>query len=67
MTPEAMRAKALEWNDLQVLSCMKASVECPHCHAEQGGWVADPRGREQTCDECHKPYRVAADAEVKIG
>ncbi len=44
----------------------RATLDCPHCGAEQDGWMVDPRGCEQTCDECKLPYEVAADASVHI-
>jgi hypothetical protein len=43
-----------------------AELNCPHCGAEQDGWMVDPRGREQTCDACNQPYQVAPDALVQI-
>lgn len=43
-----------------------AALDCPRCGAEQDGWLVDPRGREQTCDECKQPYEVAPDASVQI-
>lgn len=44
----------------------KASLDCPHCGAEQDGWMVDPRGLEQTCDQCNQPYEVAPEASVQI-
>jgi uncharacterized protein (DUF983 family) len=41
-------------------------VECPHCGAHQDGWVNDPRGAEETCDECGEPYKVHNDADLEI-
>jgi hypothetical protein len=40
------------------------SVQCPHCSTTVEGWQADPRGREDTCDHCKKPFAIAADATV---
>jgi hypothetical protein len=40
------------------------SVQCPHCSTTVEGWQADPRGREDTCDHCEKPFAIAADATV---
>lgn len=44
----------------------RASLDCPHCGAEIDGWLRDPRGAQDTCDECKQPYTVAPDASVKI-
>lgn len=44
----------------------RAAVDCPHCGEEQDGWMVDPRGCEQTCDKCKRPYKVAHDALVQI-
>jgi Zn finger protein HypA/HybF involved in hydrogenase expression len=44
----------------------KASCDCPHCGAESYGWLADPRGRVTTCDECNQDFTIAADATVSI-
>lgn len=44
----------------------RATLDCPHCGAEQDGWMVDPRGRAQTCDECKQQYEVSADASVQI-
>lgn len=43
-----------------------AEFDCPHCGAEVIGWLNDPRGREDTCDECKQPYFIADDASVSI-
>jgi len=43
-----------------------AECDCPHCGAEVIGWLNDPRGREETCDECKQPFTIAADASVSI-
>lgn len=42
------------------------STTCPHCEAQSDGWAGDPRGKETTCDECGKAYKVAEKAEVKL-
>lgn len=41
-------------------------TECPFCGEMNGGWVVDPRGKEDTCDHCGMTYIVAEDAEVKL-
>lgn len=41
-------------------------VKCPHCNADADGWYGDPRGKETTCDECDKEFKVAADAELQL-
>lgn len=38
--------------------------DCPHCQAEVLGWMSDPRGREDECDNCGGKYSIAADARV---
>jgi predicted RNA-binding Zn-ribbon protein involved in translation (DUF1610 family) len=43
-----------------------AEFDCPNCGAEVIGWLADPRGREDTCDDCKQPYTIAANASVAI-
>jgi len=48
------------------ISATRASLKCPHCDAEVDGWLHDPRGRDDHCDECKKPYKVAPDARVRI-
>ena len=54
---------------LAVVSTIRArdaALDCPNCGKEIDGWVRDPRGLEDTCDSCKKPYRISATAEVKI-
>lgn len=43
-----------------------ATCDCPHCGEESNGWLADPRGREATCDACGSPFVIADDATVSI-
>lgn len=49
-----------------VVKVSKPSFDCPHCGADVDGWAVDPRGRDDVCDACEKPYTVAADAQLKI-
>lgn len=55
-----------ESKTVTIVRASKAAVDCPHCGAEQDGWMVDPRGLEQTCDACKQPYKVATDALVQI-
>jgi len=41
-------------------------ISCPHCDAEQAGWLADPRGRKYKCDECGETYHVPANVDVRV-
>jgi len=41
-------------------------VNCPLCNSEQPGFVADPRGGDYECDECHSVYHVPANAPIII-
>ncbi|MGS1035930.1 hypothetical protein NFI99_12690 (plasmid) [Burkholderia glumae] len=42
------------------------TVICPHCEAEQEGWMVDPRGRDHECDECGQTYHVPDNVAVKV-
>ena len=56
-------------NMLAVASSIRAShveLDCPNCGALIEGWNRDPRGLEDACDKCKKPYRIARDADVTI-
>lgn len=48
------------------IQCKAVSLNCPHCGATQDGWIADPRGREEECDKCGKPYSVAIDPQINF-
>lgn len=39
-------------------------VECPKCGHITEGWVVDPRGRTEKCDECGTEYRILGDVQV---
>ena len=41
-------------------------VHCPHCDAEVGDWLGDPRGQDVECDECGKAFHVHADADFEL-
>lgn len=48
------------------IKCKAVSLNCPHCGASQDGWMSDPRGCEEKCDECGKPYSVAIDSQINF-
>lgn len=52
--------------EADVIYARAQRVECPHCDAEVDGWFGDPRGTETTCDECGKPFKIAASADVRL-
>lgn len=56
-----MKTKAVE-----AMSVAVRSIICPHCEAEQEGWLADPRGRDHVCDQCGQAYHVPDDVTVKV-
>lgn len=41
-------------------------VICPHCSAENDGWVGDPRSIKTECDECKEVFVVAPNADIKF-
>lgn len=41
-------------------------VVCPHCEAECGDWLGDPRGKGTECDECGQPFHVHQDADLEM-
>lgn len=49
------------------IKCSMVALECPHCGATQEGWLSDPRGREEECDECGQKYGVAIDPHITFG
>jgi hypothetical protein len=55
-----------EKKTVKKITVSKPCFECPHCGADVDGWMIDPRGRDDTCDDCDKPYTIAADADVVI-
>ncbi|WKZ86278.1 hypothetical protein N5B55_04830 [Ralstonia pickettii] len=56
-----MKPKAVE-----AMTVAVRSIICPHCEAEQEGWLADPRGRDHVCDQCGQAYHVPDDVTVKV-
>lgn len=55
-----------ELKEAAVIYARADAVDCPHCGAAVNGWSGDPRGTKTNCDECGKPFKVAATAEVKL-
>lgn len=41
-------------------------VICPNCGERVGGWLGDPRGKEEECDECGQPFTVDNDADLEM-
>lgn len=41
-------------------------VLCPHCGAECGDWLGDPRGHDTQCDECNQPFAIHPDADMEM-
>lgn len=38
--------------------------DCPHCDAQQDGWLSDPRGKDHECEDCGEHYHVPADVKL---
>lgn len=41
-------------------------IRCPYCQAEQDGWVHDPRGAVEKCEDCGETYSVHPDADMEL-
>lgn len=41
-------------------------IECPHCNKLQDGFFGDVRGEIFDCEDCNKPFKVHADADVEL-
>jgi len=48
------------------VNCMEIKTVCPHCGAEEEGWIFDPRGDSTKCESCGNSYTVDSDADVVI-
>jgi hypothetical protein len=58
--PASTSAQAIK---LRIWSC---AIPCPHCGVEQEGWVKDPRGSTETCEDCGKDYHVPNDVPISF-
>lgn len=51
---------------VETMTVTVCSIICPHCEAEQAGWLVDPRGREHECDKCGQTYCVPDNVDIKV-
>jgi uncharacterized protein (DUF983 family) len=42
----------------------EVKIRCPYCGEIIDGWYADPRGLEDTCEECGGTYKTHLDADI---
>lgn len=42
----------------------EVKIQCPHCYEYVDGWYGDPRGVEDTCEECGMTYKIHPDADI---
>lgn len=57
----------MEQEEVRVLTniiATKVIVCCPYCGETIDGWCGDPRGVEDTCEECGMTYKVHPDADI---
>lgn len=48
------------------IQAITVQLDCPYCGALQEGWVCDPRGVVEKCEECGEEYKVHPDADIDI-
>lgn len=46
------------------VNAMDVTIVCCSCGCENAGFVADPRGQANTCDQCGAEFRIAEDAAI---
>jgi hypothetical protein len=49
-----------------VIKARDFEVECPHCGHIAEGWVRDPRGQADKCDQCGTEYLVPGDVMISF-
>jgi transposase-like protein len=56
-------------SDIKVQTMIMATqyeIECPNCRKYQDGFFGDVRGEQFDCEDCGKPFKVHADADVEL-
>lgn len=48
-----------------MILAVEVVVECPHCDAQQEGFIGNPAGGQFECEDCGKPYKVHEEADIE--
>ena len=46
------------------LQTRAVSTICPYCNYVNDGWVEDPRGKTDVCEQCEQEYKIHPDADI---
>lgn len=50
----------------EIMTVHSFAIACPYCGEDQHGWVSDPRGTSQVCDDCGGHYQVSEGLQIKF-
>lgn len=51
---------------VMMVNVLDLKVDCPHCGHTHEGWVVDPRGLTENCDECDKEFTIHPEADIEV-